>query len=113
METSKKEMSDFFVLLLSPHTAAFVFVEGSIFGEIFLRRIRVIRLGAGGYSSRTGRARNCEVRIPSKLELADFFAPKQSEVGAKRVITVCPGLCEMSVGKGVTTNRPTDRRRFF
>ena len=27
-----------------------------------------------------------------------FFVPRQNEVGAKRVITVCPGLCEMSVG---------------
>ena len=32
------------------------------------------------------------------VELADFFVPRQNEVGAKRVITVCPGLCEMSVG---------------
>ena len=60
--------------------------------------IRVIRLGAGGYSSRTGRDENCEVRGFHPWSSLQIFLPWQNDVGAKRVITVCPGLCEMSVG---------------
>ena len=48
------------------------------------------------------------------VELADFFVPRQNEVGAKRVITVCPGLCEMSVGvERERSGVPSNRRRFF
>ena len=72
--------------------------------------IRVIRLGAGGYSSRTGRDENCEVRgFHPWSSLQIFFVARQNEVGAKRVITVCPGLREMSVGvERERSGGPTD-----
>ena len=101
----KKEIADF----LSCFHLPFVFVEGSIFWREFLHGIRVIRLGAGVIhpGQEETKIARCVNSIHGRA--CRFFAARQNEVGAKRVITVCPGLCEMSVGVEWRTNR----RRFF
>ena len=60
--------------------------------------IRVIRLGAGVIHPGQEETKIARCVDSIRGRACRFFAPRQNEVGAKRGITVCPGLCEMSVG---------------
>ena len=73
--------------------------------------IRVIRLGAGGYSSRTGRDENCEVRGFHPWSSLQIFCAKAKRSWRQKGNNSLSGImrdCRLELrGKGVAV-RPTD-----